>query len=82
MTPDKQPSETHKRLKDICDRIHERIPEGAGFIVMVFPTEANKEAFNGRINYSSNIDRKCAVNVLKEWLIRAGGGEEWMKHLD
>ena len=34
-----------------------------------------------RVIYASNADRKDAVNALKEWLIKSGAEEDWMKHL-
>jgi hypothetical protein len=31
--------------------------------------------------YKSNAKREDAVNTLKEWLIKASGEEDWMKHI-
>lgn len=55
------------------------IPAGHGFILMVMPTDGHPEA---RLSYVASIDRKSAIGVLKEWLIRASGEEDWMKNLE
>ena len=36
---------------------------------------------NSRVTYTSNARREDAINAMKEFIIRAGGEEEWMKHL-
>lgn len=55
---------------------HDRLPDGSVFILMVAPPGENV-----RLGYVSNMDRPTAINVLKEWLIKSSGEEEWMKHL-
>lgn len=86
MTPEelKEAEEyTKQRMRDICDRVKERLPEGYGFIVMVAPFSDNLPmGHEGRLNYASNIQRKQAINMLKEWLIKASAAEDWMKHLE
>ena len=39
------------------------------------------EGENNRLTYISSMHRADAINVLKEWLIKASGEEEWMKHI-
>ena len=82
MTLEQQQQDTERRMRDICQAIKERLPEDFGFIVMVTPFEKRLPmGQDGRLNYASNIQRKEAINVLKEWLIKAGAAEDWMKHL-
>lgn len=83
MTPEQQQQDTEQRMRDICHAIKERLPEHFGFIVMVSPFDnVLPMGQGGRLNYASNIQRKDAINLLKEWLIKAGAAEDWMKHLD
>lgn len=83
MTPEQQQQDTERRMRDICHAIKERLPEDWGFIVMVTPFEkAIKKGHEARLNYASNMERKQAINVLKEWLIKAGAAEDWMKRLN
>ena len=63
-------------MRDVARLVDANSPDGWGFIVLAAPFGEN-----GRLVYSSNMDRKCAINVLKEWLIKASGEEEWMKHI-
>ena len=34
-----------------------------------------------RLTYISDLQRQDAINLLKEFLIKAGAEEDWMKHL-
>lgn len=56
--------------------IKARLPNGWGFILL-----AATFGEDGQLVYTSDIDRKDAINVLKEFLIKAGAEEDWMKHL-
>ncbi len=69
--------ETSRRMQDIGHAIDERIPEGWGFLVMVFPFEGHE----GGANYTSTADRKDAIHLMKEFLIKCGAGEDWMMHI-
>lgn len=64
-------------MNDIGQAVNERIPDGFGFFVMVFPFEND----DGRANYVSNGKREDVVNAMKEFIIRAGAEEDWMKHI-
>lgn len=55
---------------------HERMPDGWCFILM-----AANVGDDGRLVYASNMTRETAINTLKEWLIKASGEEEWMRHI-
>ena len=72
--------DTRRRLNDIAHAINERLPEGFGFICLVFPF-GKDAAKGGRCNYVSNAKREDAINALKEWMIKCGADEDWMKHL-
>lgn len=67
-----------RRLNDIAHAVNERLPEGYGFFVMVFPF---KEGPDNRANYTSNANRSDILNVMKEFLIRNGEAEDWMKDI-
>ena len=73
---EKPQSAVRRRLNDIAHAVDERLPAHYGFIVLVAP-----EGEESMCNYVSNLPRENAVNVLKEFLIRAGHAEDWMKHL-
>ena len=64
-------------LRDLARTIEARLPDGYGFILLAFPFGEEP----GRLFYTSNAKREDAVASLKEWLIKASGEEEWMKHI-
>lgn len=68
----------NKMLREIAYDIEKHLPEGVGFFVMVFPFNG----VDGRTNYCSNGQRKDVLNCMKEFIIRSGAEENWMKHLD
>ncbi len=55
-----------------------RLPDNHGFILLTFPFGSDP---GNRIAYASNAVRADAINALKEFLIKASGEEEWMKHI-
>jgi hypothetical protein len=63
-------------LKLAAKEIEAKFPDNHGFILLVAPFGEG-----GRTAYISSIDRVAAVNLLKEFLIKAGAEEDWMKHL-
>ena len=87
MTPEQAQADTRRRLNDIAHAVEERLPEGFGFMIMVFPFEGTKaEQPPGRqgqpmLNYVSNAKREQVINLMKEWLIKCGAAEDWMKHI-
>lgn len=60
-----------------CGAAHRELPDGYCFILI-----AASPGEDQRLFYGSNMDRKTAIRVLKEWLIKAGEAEGWMKHLE
>jgi hypothetical protein len=66
-------------LKQAGTAIKAKLPDNHGFILLVAPFGEPSE--NSRLSYISTLTRETAINVLKEWLIKASGPEEWMKHI-
>lgn len=65
-------------LKEAARAVVAKLPDLHGFILLAAPFG---ESDGRRLVYISNIDRQCAISMLKEWLIQASGEEEWMKHI-
>ena len=65
-------------LKEAARAVEAKLPDNHGFILLVAPFGAGE---NNRLTYISSMQRADAVNLLKEWLIRASGEEEWMTHI-
>ena len=63
-------------MKRAAQEIEKQFPDNTGFILFVCPYGADQT-----MRYTASIRREDAINVLKEWLIKAGGPEEWMKHI-
>lgn len=72
-------NDTKERMQDIGHAVDERIPEGFGFFVMVFPLN---EPNGGRANYLSSCNRKDVIKCMKEFLFRCGEHENWMKDIE
>ena len=73
-------SDVRDRMQDIASRIVERIPEGFTFMLFIAPSE-NATPNDGRANYISNMQRVDALNCMKEFIIKSGAEEDWMKHI-
>lgn len=65
-------------LREAAKAVKEKLPDNFGFILLAF-------SFNGegdrRLAYISNAQRTDAINALKEWLLKCGAAEDWMKHI-
>lgn len=64
-------------LNEAAKAVHAKLPDHHGFILMAIPFEGG----DGRLKYISNLKREDAINFLKEWLIKCGAEEDWMKHI-
>lgn len=64
-------------LQQAAEAINAKLPDNHGFILFVAPFGNDV----GRFYYISSMNREDAINVLKEWLIKASGEEDWMKHI-
>ena len=65
-------------LRDTADVVKARLPDNYGFIILAAPF--NREG-DSRLVYTSNIQREAAIAMLKEWLLKCGAAEDWMKHI-
>jgi hypothetical protein len=65
-------------LKEAARAVEAKLPDNHGFILLVAPFG---EGDGNRLAYISSMRREDAVNALKEWLIKASGEEDWMKHI-
>lgn len=63
-------------LREAARAIEARLPDNHGFILLVAPYGED-----GRLRYIASVERASAIAMLKEFLIRAGAEEDWMKHL-
>jgi hypothetical protein len=64
-------------LKEVAKLVHDKMPDGHGFLVITAPFGDGDH----RMNYISNIQREDAIKLVKEWLFKAGEEETWMKHI-
>jgi hypothetical protein len=65
-------------LRDTADLVKARLPDNYGFIVLAAPFNGEGD---GRLVYTSNIQREDAIAMLKEWLLKCGASEDWMQHI-
>lgn len=65
-------------LREMAKVVQAKLPDNFGFLLLAAPFGAGP----GRLVYTSTMNREDAIRLLKEWLLKAGGAEEWMKHLD
>jgi len=65
-------------LKEAARAVEAKLPDNHGFILLVAPFG---EGENNRLTYISSMHREDAINLLKEWLLKAGASEDWMKHI-
>ena len=63
-------------LKEAAKAVESKLPDNHGFILMAVPYEQG-----GRLTYISSLRREDALNLMKEWLIKCGSEEDWMKHI-
>ncbi len=64
-------------LNEIAQAIDAKLPDNHGFILLVAPFGD----VDRQLTYISSMQREDAVNVLKEWLLKAGAVEDWMQHI-
>jgi hypothetical protein len=69
---------TRSKLQEIARSVEIRLPDRYGFFVMVFPFGGDDD---NRSNYVSNAQRKDVLNTMKEFMIKCGAEEDWMRHL-
>ena len=65
-------------LRQMGRELSDKLPDNHGFILLTFPFGDDP---GKRIAYISNAQRADAINCMKEFLIKAGAAEDWMKHI-
>lgn len=65
-------------LKEAARAVEAKLPDKYGFILLAFPFNGEGDA---RLVYISNADRAGVLNAMKEWLLKCGAAEDWMKHI-
>lgn len=65
-------------LREMADVLKAKLPDNHGFILLTFPFGDDP---GQRYQYISNAVREDAINALKEFLLKAGAAEDWMKHI-
>ena len=64
-------------LNQAAKAVDALLPDHHGYIIFAVPFTGGDK----RLKYTSNLSRKDAIKVLKEFLIVGCGEEEWMKHI-
>ena len=65
-------------LKEAASAVKAKLPDNYGFILLAFPFNGEGDA---RLVYISNAQRTDALNAMKEWLLKCGAAEDWIRHI-
>lgn len=65
-------------VREMAEAVAAKLPDGYAFIVLAAPFQNGGD---NRLVYTSNARREDAINVLKEFLLRCGAQEDWMRHI-
>lgn len=65
-------------LKEAARAVQAKLPDGHGFILLAFPFNGEGDS---RLVYISNAQRTDALNAMKEWMLKCGASEDWMRHI-
>lgn len=63
-------------MNEAAKALDAKLPDNHVFILLVAPI-----GDDGRLNYVGSMSRESAINCMKEFLIKAGAAEDWMKHI-
>lgn len=63
-------------LRDMAEIIKAKLPDNHGFILLTFNFGPG-----GRVTYCANAERADCINAMKEFLLKSGAEEDWMKHI-
>lgn len=63
-------------MQKAAEAVNAALPDGHGFIILAAPF--SKDAV---MRYASNIDRECAIRMLKHYLFQIGERENWMNDI-
>jgi len=64
-------------LQQVAELIGAKLPDHHGFILLAVPFQGAGQ----RVTYVSSLKREDAILILKEWMIKASGEEDWMRHI-
>ena len=70
---------SEKQINRLCQIVEEFLPAKHGFIVFAFPTEDAPDRY---LRYASNCSIEDTVVMLKEWMLKRGYDEDWMRDTD
>lgn len=65
-------------LRLAAKAIKDKLPDNHGFLLLTAPFGTGGK---DRLYYISDMERADAINLLKEFLLKAGAAEDWMKHI-
>lgn len=68
----------HALIQGAARAVAKSLPSRHGFIIMAFPFD---DPDGNTLLYASNAKREDVLNVLKEFLLRSGAAEDWMKDI-
>jgi hypothetical protein len=64
-------------LQNAATEVSKYLPDNHGFILLTSPYGPPPN----RIRYVSTLERESAISVLKQFLTKATGSGEWLKHV-
>lgn len=73
-------SESKKAMDAICAEIQKMLPPSFVFLLLV--TSTAQPPGDARANYASTMTRETAIATMKEFLLKAGAAEDWMKDIE
>lgn len=65
-------------LTEAAKAIDARLPDNYAFILLAAPRGNEGD---GRLVYTASMRREDAINVMKEFLLKCGAAEDWMRHI-
>lgn len=65
-------------LQETAEAVKAKLPDNYGFLLLAAPFDGQGDR---RLVYTSNIRREDAIPMLKEFLLKCGAAEDWMKHI-
>ncbi len=70
-------------LRDMAEVLKAKLPDNYGFLLLAAPFDGpdGKAQGDGRLVYTATMRREDAIALLKEFLLKCGATEDWMKHI-
>ena len=66
-------------LQQAAQAVADKLPDNWGFVLLAAPFGEHTDPT--RAVYVSTVKREDAIALMKEWLLKCSGPEEWLKHL-